>query len=181
MSIYNYSAKNSKGEEVSLSAFKGKVLLVVNTATACGFTPQYEALQSLYEKYQSQGFEVLDFPCNQFGNQAPGTDEEITSFCTLNYQTTFPRFSKVEVNGANEHPLFTYLKEQKGFEGFSDNHPLSEIVTQVVSSIDPDFKSNSNIKWNFTKFLVDREGQVVARFEPMAEKVELEEAITKLL
>ena len=181
MSIYNYTAKNSKGENVSLSAYKGKVLLIVNTATACGFTPQYEALQALYEKYHAQGFEVLDFPCNQFGNQAPGTDEEITSFCTLNYNPTFPRFAKVEVNGENEHPLFTYLKEQKGFEGFSPNHPLSEIVTQVVSSIDPDFKSNPSIKWNFTKFLIDREGQVISRFEPMAEKAELEEAITKLL
>ncbi|MBQ8002953.1 MAG: glutathione peroxidase [Clostridia bacterium] len=181
MSIYNITAKKSDGGQVSLSDYKGKVLLVVNTATACGFTPQYKGLQSLYDKYHPQGFEVLDFPCNQFGNQAPGTDDEITAFCTLNYSTTFPRFAKIDVNGEGEHPLYSYLKEQKGFEGFSDNHPLSEIVTQVVSSMDPDFCSNSNIKWNFTKFLIDREGNVVARFEPMAEEAEMEAAIIKLL
>lgn len=181
MSIYNFTAKDSKGNTVNLSDYRGKVLLIVNTATACGFTPQYEGLQALYEKYNAQGLEILDFPCNQFGNQAPGSDEEIVSFCKLNYNTGFNQFSKIEVNGENEHPLYTYLKRKKGFAGFSANHPLSEIVTQVVSQMDPDFKSNPNIKWNFTKFLVDREGSIIARFEPMAEIPEIEEAVKKLL
>ncbi|MBQ8541255.1 MAG: glutathione peroxidase [Clostridia bacterium] len=157
MSIYNLTAKASDGSEQSLSAYKGKVLLIVNTATGCGFTPQYEALQALYEKYHAQGFEVLDFPCNQFGNQAPGTDEEITSFCTLNYNTTFPRFAKVEVNGENEHPLFTYLKKEKG--GIM----------------------GSKIKWNFTKFLVDKEGKVVSRFSPTTTPDAIESKIKALL
>ena len=157
MSIYDFTVKNNKGEDVSLSEYKGKALLIVNTATGCGFTPQYEGLENLYKKYKEQGFEILDFPCNQFGNQAPGSDEEIHSFCTLKYATTFPRFKKVDVNGENEAPLYTFLKKEKG--GLL----------------------GSNIKWNFTKFLVDKSGNVVERFAPTATPESLEEKIKAVL
>jgi glutathione peroxidase len=143
MTVYDFTVKDIHGEDVSLKSFKGKVLLIVNTATACGFTPQYTGLQKLYADYQAKGFEILDFPCNQFGHQAPGTGDEINNFCTLTYHTTFPRFSKIEVNGQNESPLYTYLKnQQKGLFG------------------------SKNIKWNFTKFLVDKAGKVVKRYGP---------------
>ena len=157
MSIYDYRVKKDNGDEVSISDYKGKVILVVNTATGCGFTPQYDGLQDLYEKYQDKGFEILDFPCNQFGNQAPGTGEEIASFCSSRYGITFPQFAKVEVNGANEEPLFTYLKSRKGGIG------------------------GSKIKWNFTKFLVDREGNVVSRFAPTTTPEKIDSAIAKLI
>lgn len=181
MNIYDFKAKDTMGNEVSLSKYKGKVLLIVNSATGCGFTPQYEQLQALYEQYKDKGFEILDFPCNQFGNQAPGTEAEIVSFCKLNYNVSFQQFAKIEVNGENELPLYTWLKEQKGFAGFADGHPLTDIVKQVVSGMDPDYETNSNIKWNFTKFLVDKEGNVVGRFEPMASAEEIEKEILKLL
>lgn len=142
MSLYDISVRNIDGRPVSLAGYKGKVLLIVNTATQCGFTPQYKGLEKLYKKYKSQGFEILDFPCNQFGNQAPGTDREIKTFCAMKYQTTFQTFAKVEVNGELADPLYVWLKKQTGsFLG-------------------------KNIKWNFTKFLVDREGNVVKRFTP---------------
>lgn len=157
MSIYDYEVKTMNGEKKSMAEYRGKVLLIVNTATGCGFTPQYAGLQDLYEKYQEQGLEILDFPCNQFANQAPGEDEEIASFCTGRFGITFPQFHKIEVNGANEEPLYTYLKSQKG---------------GVLGS---------KIKWNFTKFLVDREGNVVERFAPMATPDSMEEAVKKLL
>lgn len=157
MSIYDYKAKGKQGEEIPLKDYEGKVLLIVNTATGCGFTPQFEGLQDLYEKYQKKGFEILDFPCNQFGNQASGSDEEITDFCNSRYGITFPQFAKIDVNGENEDPLFTYLKsQQKGIMG-------------------------SNIKWNFTKFLVDRNGNVVERFAPTKTPESLEAAVAKLL
>ncbi|WP_430606661.1 glutathione peroxidase [Enterococcus sp. AZ170] len=145
MSIYDYQVKTSNNETVSLEAYRGKVLLIVNTATGCGFTPQYEGLEELYKKYKEQGFEILDFPCNQFGHQAPGTNQEISDFCQLTYQTTFQTFSKIDVNGENAAPLYNYLKSQKG--GLL----------------------GGAIKWNFTKFLVDREGNVVKRFAPTVE------------
>ncbi len=157
MTVYDFKMKDAKGNEVDLSDYRGKVLLIVNTATGCGFTPQYEGLQKLYDKYNEKGFEILDFPCNQFGNQAPGTDEEIVSFCTLKYNTTFRQFSKIDVNGANEAPLYKYLKSQKG--GLL----------------------NSAIKWNFTKFLVDRNGNVVGRFAPTDTPAKLEEKVVSLL
>ncbi len=157
MSIYDFTVKDAKGQEVNLADYKGKVLLVVNTATGCGFTPQYEGLQDLYEKYNEQGLEILDFPCNQFANQAPGTEEEIVDFCQSRYGVTFRQFAKIEVNGKNEHPLYTYLKAQKkGVLG-------------------------SNIKWNFTKFLIDREGNVVERFAPTTTPESLDEKIKELL
>ena len=155
MNIYAFKVKDGTGAESSLSQFEGKVLLIVNIATGCGFTPQYKGLQELYDKYQERGFEVLDFPCNQFGHQAPGTNEEIETFCTLRYHTTFPRFAKIDVNGDNEEPLFRYLKnEQGGFMG-------------------------DNIKWNFTKFLVDKEGNVVERFAPTTTPEVLEKELIK--
>lgn len=157
MSIYDYKVKNAKGQEVDLEDYRGKVLLIVNTATGCGFTPQYEGLQELYEKYQDQGFEILDFPCNQFGNQAPDSNEEIVGFCQSVYSTTFQQFAKIDVNGEDANPLFEYLKSQKG--GLL----------------------GSNIKWNFTKFLVDREGNVVERFAPKDKPEKIEDDIKKLL
>lgn len=157
MSLYDLTAVDAEGKDVSLSEYKGKVLLVVNTATGCGFTPQYEGLQELYDKYKDQGLEILDFPCNQFGHQAPGTDKEIGEFCKMNYQTTFKRFAKVDVNGSNESPVFTYLKKHK-----------SGLI-------------GSKVKWNFTKFLVDRDGNLVDRFAPTKKPEELESDIIKLL
>ena len=157
MNIYELTVKDAEGREWSLSEFGGKVLLIVNTATGCGFTPQYEGLQTLYERYREQGLEILDFPCNQFGGQAPGSEKEIVDFCQINYGVSFPQFSKIEVNGKNESPLYTFLKGEKG--GFMGNR----------------------IKWNFTKFLVDREGRVVERFAPAVTPEKIEERIKELL
>ena len=172
MSIYDYTIKDRQGNVISMETFRGKVLLIVNTATGCGFTPQYEGLEKLYESYHDKGLEILDFPCNQFGNQAPGTDSEIHEFCTLKYQTQFDQLSKTNVNGENEEPLFGYLKSQKGFEGFDLK---GMILAPIVKKMDPDYKNNSAIKWNFTKFLVDRDGNVVARFEPTITPEKIEE------
>ena len=164
--VYEFSVKDRKGKEVSLKEYAKEVLLIVNTATKCGFTPQYEELEKLYEKYHSQGFEVLDFPCNQFGQQAPGTDESIHEFCKLNYGTEFPRFKKLKVNGDDADPLYKFLKEQKGFAGFDASHPLTPVLDKLLSESNPAYKENADIKWNFTKFLINKRGQVVARFEP---------------
>ncbi len=179
--VYDFTVKDRRGNDVSLSEYKGKVLLIVNTATRCGFTPQYEELEALYKNYREQGLEILDFPCNQFGEQAPGTEEEIHQFCTLNYGTEFPQFKKIEVNGENESPLYTYLKAQQGFKGFDKSHKIGGLLDQMLSQADPDYASKPDIKWNFTKFLVDREGNVVERYEPTTECVVIEEAIKKLL
>ena len=179
MAIYDYTVADRKGNEVSLGDFKGKVLLIVNTATGCGFTPQYKGLEDMYQKYREKGFEILDFPCDQFGHQAPGDDNEIHEFCTAKYHTTFPRFKKIEVNGENEIPLYTYLKSQKGFQGFTGLK--GALMNTVVGKIDPDFKNNANIKWNFTKFLVDRDGNVVERFESTVEPNKIEEKVSALL
>lgn len=179
MNIYDLKAKNGKGEEVSFEQYKGKVLLIVNTATGCGFTPQYEGLEKMYQKYHEKGLEILDFPCNQFGNQAPGSDEEIHEFCTLKYNTTFDQFAKIDVNGENESEVWKYLKSQKGFEGFPGIK--GKILIPVAKAMDPDYKNNSNIKWNFTKFLVDRNGNVVERFEPTVEPKQIEEKVEELL
>ena len=164
--VYDFSVKDRKGKDVSLKEYANEVLLIVNTATKCGFTPQYEELEKLYEKYRSQQFVILDFPCNQFGQQAPGTDESIHEFCKLNFGTEFPRFKKVKVNGPDAAPLFKYLQEQKGFAGWDMEHPIAHILDDMLSKEDPDYKQKPDIKWNFTKFLVDKKGMVVARFEP---------------
>ncbi len=169
--IYEFSVKDRKGKSVSLKEYANEVVLIVNTATKCGFTPTYEELEALYEKYHTQGFEILDFPCNQFGNQAPGTDESIHQFCKLTYGTEFSRFKKIKVNGEDAEPLFTFLKEQKGFAGWDETHPLYPILDEMLSKADPNYKENTDIKWNFTKFLINKKGQVIARFEP-TEKIE---------
>ena len=178
-SVFDFIVKDRRGNDVSLTEYKGKVLLIVNTATRCGFTPQYEELEALYKTYK--GLEILDFPCNQFGQQAPGTEEEIHEFCTLNYGTEFPQFKKIEVNGDNESPLFTYLKAQQGFKGFDLENKIGALLDEMLSNADPDYASNPDIKWNFTKFLIDRKGNVVERFEPTTDCKVIEEAIKQLL
>ena len=179
-SIYDYSVPATDGTEVKLADYKGKVIMIVNTATGCGFTPHYEPLEKMYENYHEQGLEIIDVPCNQFAGQTPGTDEEIHEFCTLKYNTQFPQMKKSDVNGENELPLYTYLKSQKGFEGFGKG-PKALMMSGLLKTIDKDYKNNPNIKWNFTKFVVDREGNVVARFEPTADMKNLEECVKSLL
>ena len=179
-SVYDFKVADLEENTVSMDAYKGKVLLIVNTATKCGFTPQYKELQEIYEKYHAQGFEVLDFPCNQFGEQAPGSNEEIHKFCTDNYETTFPQFSKIDVNGENELPLYSFLKQEKGFEGLPDG-PHVDVLKNMFAQADPEWESKPDIKWNFTKFVVDREGNVVARFEPTADMADVEKCVSSLL
>ena len=164
--IYDIKVKDDAGKDVSLSDYKGKVLLIVNTATRCGFTPQYKELEALYEKYHAEGLEILDFPCNQFGEQAPGTIQEIHQFCTVNFDIQFPQFDKIDVNGANESPLFTYLKQQKGFGGFDTTDQNGKFMDQMMRKRDADYDKKADIKWNFTKFLVARDGRVLKRYEP---------------
>ncbi len=164
MGIYDFTVKARDGSDVSLSDYKGKVLLIVNTATGCGFTPQYSDLQALYDLHQKDGFEILDFPCNQFAGQAPGSDEEIHTFCTGRFGITFPQFSKIDVNGENAIPLYKYLTENSTFAGFKG--PMGLVMKGVSKKMDKDYKNNGKIKWNFTKFLINRDGEIVARFEP---------------
>lgn len=180
MSIYDFVVKKRDGEETTLSDYKDKVLLIVNTATGCGFTPQYKDLEKLYEDNKDKGFEILDFPCNQFMNQAPGTDEEIHSFCTLKYGTTFPQFSKIDVNGDNASPLFKYLEENTKFEGFAKN-AKGPVLSAVSKKMDSDYKNNGKIKWNFTKFLISKDGEILKRFEPNEPMKNVEEAVEKAL
>ena len=180
MNIYDISVKNAKGEDVSLANYKGKVMIVVNTATGCGFTPQYKPLEEMYEKYHDKGLEIIDVPCNQFAGQAPGTDEEIHEFCTLKYNTQFEQMKKSDVNGENEIELFKFLKSQKGFEGFGKG-PKAVMMSAMCKAKDKDYKNNPDIKWNFTKFVVDREGKVVARFEPTSDMKELEKLVAELI
>lgn len=180
MNIYDFTVKAQDGSEVSLADYKGKVVLVVNTATGCGFTPQYDALQDLYDAHKADGLEILDFPCNQFGEQAPGSDEEIHSFCTGRYGITFPQFAKVDVNGDNAIPLYKWLAENSKFEGFGIS-PMGLAMGGILKKIDKDYKNNSAIKWNFTKFLIDRNGQVVARFEPTASMKTVKEKVEEIL
>ena len=180
MGFYDYSVLDRKGNEVSLKKFEGKVVLVVNTATGCGFTPHYAPMEQWYEQYHDQGLEILDIPCNQFFGQTPGTDDEIHEFCQLNYKTQFEQMKKSDVNGENELPLYTFLKSQKGFEGFPEN-AQKPLMDGLLAKIDPDYMNNPAIKWNFTKFVVDREGNVVARFEPTADLGEIEACFKALL
>ena len=180
MGIYDYSVKNAAGEDVYLSNFEGKVMIIVNTATGCGFTPQYEQLEAMYEKYHDQGPEIIDVPCNQFGGQAPGTDDEIHEFCTLHYNTAFPQMKKSDVNGENELPLYTYLKSQKGFEGLPKGKH-SMVLKLMFAKNDKNWEKNPDIKWNFTKFVVNRQGEVVARFEPTADMNDLEKCVASLI
>ena len=180
MGFYDQSVTAANGEEISMKNYEGKVVLVVNTATGCGFTPHYKDIEAMYEKYHDKGFEVIDVPCNQFAGQTPGTDEEIHEFCTLKYKTQFPQMKKTDVNGENATPLFKYLKSQKGFEGFGKG-PAALAMGVMLSKIDKDYKNNPEIKWNFTKFIVDRSGNVVARFEPTAKMEEVDKFVEGLL
>ncbi len=179
MSIYDLNVTKRDGSQVSMADYKGKVLLIVNTATGCGFTPQYKGLEELYQKYHDKGLEILDFPCDQFGHQAPGEDDEIHEFCTMKYHTTFDQFKKIEVNGANQTELYAYLKSQKGFGGFSGLK--GAVMKAVAAAQDPNYKNNPDIKWNFTKFLVDKEGNVTERFESTVEPEKIDAKIASLL
>ena len=180
MGIYDYKVTARDGSEVSLSDYKGKVILIVNTATGCGFTPHYEPIEKMYEDFHDQGFEVIDVPCNQFAGQTPGTDEEIHEFCTLKYNTQFAQMKQSDVNGPNALPLFTYLKSQKGFEGFGKG-AKALAMGLLLKKIDKDYKNNPDIKWNFTKFVINRNGEVVACFEPTADMKEVRACVEKLV
>ena len=180
MDIYDFSVVEPNGKEVKLSDFKGKVMIIVNTATGCGFTPHYKALERIYEQYHDKGLEIIDIPCNQFAGQTPGTDEEIHEFCTLKYNTQFPQMKKSDVNGENALPVYDYLKSQKGFEGFGKGVKAAA-MSAVLKKMDKDYKNNPDIKWNFTKFVVDRKGSVVARFEPTVSMDKLEKYIAEIM
>ena len=179
--VYQFTVKGRKGEDVSLADYKGKVLLIVNTATRCGFTPQYEGLEWMYEQHKDKDFELLDFPCNQFGQQAPGTEDEIHAFCVVNYKTAFPQFAKIDVNGENAAPLFRFLTDSAKFEGFPQDGKLAPILEKMLCEADPDYAKKPDIKWNFTKFLIGRDGKVIRRFEPTAPLSEIETAVEKAL
>ena len=178
--IYDFSAETNKGEEMSFSQYKGKVLLIVNTASKCGFTPQYDGLEALYQKYGDQGLVVVGFPCDQFGHQEPGTNEEIEEFCRLNHGVTFPLMAKSDVNGENANEIFKWLYSEKPFDGFGDSD-TGKFMDGMLSRQDPGYATNPDIKWNFTKFLIDRKGSVVARFEPVVTPEQLESEIEALL
>ena len=178
MDIYGFEVKAMNGTMVPLSDYKGKVMLVVNTATGCGFTPQYEDLQKIYDEFKDKGLEILDFPCNQFREQAPGSDEEIHTFCKGRFGITFPQFSKIDVIGENADPLFKYLSENTKFEGFGKGLKV-KLLAAAVKSVDKDYKDNSNVKWNFTKFLIGRDGSILARFESTVGMEEVRAAVAK--
>ena len=176
MSIYDFMVKDRKGNEVSLRDYAGKVLLIVNTATGCGFTPHYEPLEAMYKEFKGKGFEILDFPCNQFANQAPGDADEIHQFCTLKFGTEFPQFAKLDVNGENADPLFAYLATEKPFAGFGKGLK-NAALSKFTEMNNKKFGEKAYIKWNFTKFLVNRQGEVVARFEPTVDMKEVRAAV----
>ncbi|OED29732.1 glutathione peroxidase [Methanosphaera sp. WGK6] len=181
MSVYDFEVRDDQGNLVSLKDYEGKVLLIVNSATECGFTPQYTELTEIYNEFKDEGFVILDFPCNQFGGQAPGTISEIKETCRLKFLVEYPIFDKIDVNGDNASELYEYLKNEKGFEGFDEDHELTPILDDIISKIDADYKNNNDIKWNFTKFLIDREGNVVARFEPTKDLSIVKNEIKELL
>lgn len=181
MSIYDYTVTKGDGSRITLNEYQGKVLLIVNTASKCGFTPQFEGLEKLYQKYKDKGLVILGFPCNQFKEQDPGSNAEIQEFCRINYGVSFPIFAKIEVNGAHADPLFTYLKQQKGFAGFDPAHSITPVLEKILSAADANYKDSPDIKWNFTKFLVDQTGKVVSRFEPTGTPEQLDSKIAQLL
>ena len=181
MNVYDFDVKKMNGEMQAMRDYEGKVLLIVNTASKCGFTPHFEGLEKLYQAYGERGLVIVGFPCNQFAGQDPGTNEEIKEFCSLNYGVTFPMMAKVDVNGENAAPLYQYLKSQKGFKGFDMEHPIAPKLDEILSAADKDYAQNSDIKWNFTKFLVDRNGAVVERFEPTSTPEQIAPSIEKLL
>lgn len=179
MSIYDFKVKTGKGEDFSLSRLKDKVLLIVNTATGCGFTPQYEGLEKLYELYHDRGLEILDFPCDQFGHQAPGSNDEIHNFCVLKYNTKFEQLAKIEVNGDNEDPLYTYLKSERPVEEI--NGIKNKMTMKAIAKISTTCQKEGDIAWNFTKFLVDRNGKIVKRYNPTTKPEEIEKDVLELL
>lgn len=181
MSIHDFKVKTIDGNEISLQEYKGKVLLIVNTASKCGFTPQYEDLESLYKEIKNEKFEILGFPCNQFANQEPGTNKDIKQFCKMNYGVTFPIFAKIDVNGKNAHPLYKYLKEEVHFKGLDESTPAGKILSAFLNEKFPDKLIGDSIKWNFTKFLIDKDGNVVKRFESAVEPMKIENEILKLI
>lgn len=178
--VYDFTVKDRKGNDVSLDTYKGKVLLIVNTATGCGFTPHYKPLEEMYRDLKDKGLEILDFPCNQFANQAPGSEEEIHNFCTLKYGTDFPQFAKIDVNGENASPLFEYLATEKPFEGFGKGIK-NAALNKFANMNNKTFGDKAYIKWNFTKFLIDREGKVTARFEPTMDMEKVRKAVEEAL
>ena len=178
--VYDFTVKDRQGVEHSLSEYQGKVLLIVNTATGCGFTPHYEPLEAMYKEMKEKGMEILDFPCNQFANQAPGDDEEIHQFCTLKFGTEFPQFAKVDVNGETADPLFAFLAGEKPFAGFGKGLKMAAL-NKFANMNNKKFGEKAYIKWNFTKFLIDREGNVAARFEPTADMKEVRDAVAAAL
>ena len=178
--IYQFKAESNDGSQVNFADYKGKVLLIVNTASKCGFTPQYDGLEALYQKYAPEGFYVIGFPCDQFGHQEPGSNEEIEEFCRVNYGVTFPLMAKSDVNGENANEVFKWLYAQKPFAGFGDSD-RGKFMDGMLSRNDPDYASNPDIKWNFTKFLIERKGHVVARFEPVVNPEEIDAQIAALL
>ncbi|MDQ8734140.1 glutathione peroxidase [Paenibacillus sp. LHD-38] len=181
MSIYSYELETIKGEQQSMEQYKGKVLIVVNTASKCGFTPQYTDLQKLYGEYKDQGLEILGFPSNQFGEQEPGANSDVQSFCQLNYGVTFPLFDKTDVRDEKAHPLFKYLTEEAPFEGFDTSEPSGKMLNAFLDEKLPHYLLGNSIKWNFTKFLIDREGNVVKRFESTYEPLDMRAEIERLL
>ncbi|MGD6900188.1 glutathione peroxidase [Bacillus infantis] len=181
MSVYQFSAPAMNGRQISLEEYRGKVMLIVNTASQCGFTFQYQDLQKLYDRYKEKGLVILGFPCNQFDNQEPGSDEEVQSFCELRYGVSFPMFQKMDVRDGNAHPLFNYLTAQKPFQGFNENHPVAKILIPLLKEKHPEYLFGDSIKWNFTKFLVDGEGNAVKRFEATTNPFEMEADIEQLL
>ena len=181
MNIYDFKANDIDGEEVDFKQFRGKVLLIANTASKCGFTPQYADLEKVYEKYKDDGLVILGFPSNQFNEQEPGNSEEIKKFCLINYGVTFPLFEKIEVRGENANPIFKYLTEQAPYKGMDHNHHIGSILLKMFTKTQPDYYKDNQIKWNFTKFLVDRKGNVMYRFEPTATPMDMIEKIESLM
>ena len=180
--IYDITVKDMDGSDVSLVNYKGKVLLIVNVASKCGLTPQYEGLEALYQKYKDQGLEILAFPCNQFLGQEPGTNEEIQSFCLMTYNVTFPLFDKIDVNGEAESPLYTYLKEQAPFKGYPEGtEEFATMLDEIHQKTGSGFDQGDAIRWNFGKFLVSKDGKTIQRFEPMVSPADLEADIQRML
>ena len=178
--VYDFTVRDRMGNEVSLGEYSGKVLLIVNTATGCGFTPHYDPLEAMYKEFRDRGFEILDFPCNQFANQAPGDEEEIHAFCTMKFGTEFPQFKKIDVNGENAEPLFAFLAAEKPFTGFGKGLK-NAAMNKFADMNNKKFGDKAYIKWNFTKFLIDREGKVIARFEPTVDMDEVRKAVEAAL
>ena len=181
MGVYDFKVKTMSGAEKSLSDYKGKVLLIVNVASKCGFTPQYEELQALYTKYKDKGLEILGFPCNQFAQQEPGTNAQVQEFCKVNFGVTFQIFAKDDVRGEHAQPLYRYLVSQQPFKGFDMDHPVAKPLLEALQTNFPEYLEGDSIKWNFTKFLIDKEGNVVARFEPTRTPSSIAGEIEKLL